>query len=78
MRYKYKSISANGRESEGLYVGDSESGLISMLKEKKELVISIERDIESEAQIEIFKKKVKKRFWHLLQAVYYIKVQAWA
>ena len=35
MRYKYKSISSNGRESEGLYVGDSESGLINMLRKEK-------------------------------------------
>ena len=63
MRYKYKSISSNGRESEGLYVGDNESGLINMLRERKELIISIERDIQSEARIEIFKKKVKKVYY---------------
>jgi len=34
-----------------------------MLKERKELVLSIERDIETEAKIEIFKQKVKKRTW---------------
>ena len=76
MRYKYKSISANGHETDGLYVGDSESGLINMLKEKKELVISIERDIESEAQIEIFKKKVKKKDLALFCRQFYTMISA--
>ena len=76
MRYKYKSISSDGRESEGLYVGDSESGLISMLKEKKELVLSIERDIQSEAQIEIFKKKVKKKDLALFCRQFYTMISA--
>lgn len=76
MRYKYKSISSDGRESEGLYVGDSESGLINMLKEKKELVISIERDIQSEAQIEIFKKKVKKKDIALFCRQFYTMISA--
>lgn len=76
MRYKYKSISSDGRESEGLYVGDSEVGLINMLKEKKELVISIERDIQSEAQIEIFKKKVKKKDLALFCRQFYTMISA--
>ncbi|MFA9423631.1 MAG: type II secretion system F family protein [Sedimentibacter sp.] len=76
MRYKYKSISSNGRESEGLYVGDNESGLISMLREKKELVVSIERDIQSEAQIEIFKKKVKKKDLALFCRQFYTMISA--
>jgi type IV pilus assembly protein PilC len=76
MRYKYKSITADGRESEGLYVGESESGLISMLKEKKELVLSIERDIQSEAQIEIFKKKVKKKDLSLFCRQFYTMISA--
>jgi len=76
MRYKYKSISADGRETEGLYVGDNESGLISMLKEKKELVISIERDVQSEAQIEIFKKKVKKKDLSLFCRQFYTMISA--
>jgi type IV pilus assembly protein PilC len=76
MRYKYKSISSDGRESEGLYVGDSESGLISMLKEKKELVLSIERDVQSEAQIELFKKKVKKKDLALFCRQFYTMISA--
>ncbi|WP_312702237.1 type II secretion system F family protein [Sedimentibacter sp.] len=76
MRYKYKSISADGRETDGLYVGDNESGLISMLKEKKELVISIERDVQSEAQIEIFKKKVKKKDLSLFCRQFYTMISA--
>ena len=76
MRYKYKSITADGRESEGLYVGESESGLISMLKEKRELVLSIERDIQSEAQIEIFKKKVKKKDLALFCRQFYTMISA--
>lgn len=76
MRYKYKSISSNGRETEGLYVGENEAGLISMLKERKELVISIERDVQSEAQIEIFKKKVKKKDLSLFCRQFYTMISA--
>ena len=76
MRYKYKSISSNGSESEGLYVGDNEAGLINMLREKKELVVSIERDIQSEAQIEIFKKKVKKKDLALFCRQFYTMISA--
>lgn len=76
MRYKYKSISNDGRETEGLYVGDNEAGLISMLKGKNELVISIERDIQSEAQIEIFKKRVKKKDLALFCRQFYTMISA--
>lgn len=76
MRYKYKSISSDGRETEGLYVGDSETGLINMLKERKELVISIERDVQSEAQIELFKKKVKKKDLALFCRQFYTMISA--
>ena len=76
MRYKYKSIGADGRETEGLYVGDSEAGLISMLKERKELVLSIERDIETETKIEIFKQKVKKKDLALFCRQFYTMISA--
>lgn len=76
MRYKYKSISSDGRETEGLYVGDSETGLINMLRERKELIISIERDIQSEAQIELFKKKVKKKDLALFCRQFYTMISA--
>lgn len=76
MRYKYKSISNDGSESEGLYVGDNEAGLIAMLKEKRELVVSIERDIQSEAQIELFKKKVKKKDLALFCRQFYTMISA--
>lgn len=76
MRYKYKSISADGRETEGLYVGDSETGLINMLKGKKELVLSIERDVQSEAQIELFKQKVKKKDLALFCRQFYTMISA--
>lgn len=76
MRYKYKSISNDGRESEGLYVGDNEAGLIAMLKNKSELVVSIERDIQSEAQIELFKKKVKKKDLALFCRQFYTMISA--
>jgi len=47
-----------------------------MLKEKKELVISIERDVQSEAQIEIFKKKVKKKDLSLFCRQFYTMISA--
>ena len=61
MRYKYKAIAPNGQETEGMYVASSETDVINMIKGNKSLIISIERDIENEAQIEIFKSKVKKK-----------------
>lgn len=76
MRYKYKSISNDGSESEGLYVGDNEAGLIAMLKNKNELVVSIERDIQSEAQIELFKKRVKKKDLALFCRQFYTMISA--
>jgi type IV pilus assembly protein PilC len=76
MRYKYRSITPDGRELEGFYEGDSEAGLIKMLKERKELVISIERDIQSEAQIELFKKKVKKKDLALFCRQFYTMISA--
>lgn len=76
MRYKYKSISYDGRQTDGLYVGDSESGLINMLKERKEIVITIERDVESEAHIELFKKKVKKKDLALFCRQFYTMISA--
>lgn len=76
MRYKYKSISFNGRETEGLYVGDNEYSLINMLREKEELVIYIERDVQSKAQIEILKQKVKKKDLSLFCRQFYTMISA--
>jgi|LSQX01.2.fsa_nt_gb type IV pilus assembly protein PilC len=76
MRYKYRSITPDGREVEGFYEGDSEAGLVKMLKERKELVISIERDIKSETRIELFKTKVKKKDLALFCRQFYTMISA--
>lgn len=61
MRYKYKAISPDGHKFNGIHVANSEADVVAMIKGNKNLVVSVERDIESEAQIEIFKSKVKKK-----------------
>jgi type IV pilus assembly protein PilC len=76
MRYKYRTITPDGREVEGFYEGDSEAGLVKMLKERKELVISIERDIKSETRIELFKTKVKKKDLALFCRQFYTMISA--
>ncbi|NLZ91134.1 MAG: type II secretion system F family protein [Clostridiales bacterium] len=76
MRYKYRSITPDGREVEGFYEGDSEAGLVKMLKERRELVISIERDIKSETRIELFKTKVKKKDLALFCRQFYTMISA--
>lgn len=76
MRYRYKSISSDGQESEGLYVGDSQASLINMLKERKEIVISIESEVQREFQIELFKKKVKKKDLALFCRQFYAMISA--
>ena len=61
MRYKYKAIDPNGHETDGMYIASSESDVINMIKGNNSLVVSIERDLEAEAQIQVFKSKVKKK-----------------
>ena len=76
MRYKYKSLSPNGQKNDGIFIGDCEADAISMLKGKNELIISIERDIEAEAQIDIFKKKVKKKDLAIFCRQFYTMIDA--
>jgi type IV pilus assembly protein PilC len=76
MRYKYKSISPNGQKNDGIFIGSSEADVINMLKGNNELIISIERDIEAEAQIVIFKQKVKKKDLAIFCRQFYTMIDA--
>ncbi|MDR7856122.1 type II secretion system F family protein [Tissierella sp.] len=61
MIYKYKAISQTGEVLEGVFEGQDESDVITMLKGNKYLPITVEKDLGAEAQIDIFSSKVKKK-----------------
>lgn len=61
MIFKYKSISQNGQIVEGFYEANSEEDVVAMIKGNNQLPISIERDIGRDAQVELFKPRVKKK-----------------
>ncbi|WP_353095910.1 type II secretion system F family protein [Tissierella praeacuta] len=61
MIYKYKAISQKGEVIEGFFEGNEESDVLTMLRGNKYLPISVEKDVGTEAQIDIFSKKVKKK-----------------
>lgn len=61
MIYKYKAVSQDGEMIEGYFEGNEKSDVLAMLKGNNYLTVSIEKDIEAEAQIDIFSSKVKKK-----------------
>lgn len=61
MIYKYKAVSQTGELIEGFFEGNEESDVLAMLKGNNYLPVEVEKDIGSEAQIDIFSKKVKKK-----------------
>jgi type IV pilus assembly protein PilC len=61
MKFKYKAITSNGQKIEGVFNAASEEDVIAMIKGNSYLPVKVERDIGQEAQIEIFKSKVKKK-----------------
>jgi len=61
MKFKYKAITSNGQKIEGVFNAASEEDVITMIKGNSYLPVKVERDIGQEAQIEIFKSKVKKK-----------------
>lgn len=61
MIYKYKAVSQTGETIEGFFEGEEESDVLAMIKGNNYIPISIERDIESDAKIDLFSKKVKKK-----------------
>ena len=76
MRYKYKAITPNGQETDGIYIANSETDVINMIKGNNNLVISVERDIETEAQIQIFKSKVRKKDLAIFCRQFYTMIDA--
>jgi type IV pilus assembly protein PilC len=61
MIYKYKAVSQTGETIEGFFEGEEESDVLAMIKGNNYIPISIEKDIESDAKIDLFSKKVKKK-----------------
>ncbi len=61
MIYKYKAVSQDGEMIEGYFEGNEKSDVLAMLKGNNYLTVSIEKDIEADAQIDIFSSKVKKK-----------------
>ncbi len=61
MKFKYKAITSNGQKIEGVFNAASEEDVVTMIKGNSYLPVKVERDIGQEAQIEIFKSKVKKK-----------------
>jgi len=61
MKYKYKALTENGQTIEGSIEAPNENEVISNIKSQRYIPINIERDIEADAQIELFSKKVKKK-----------------
>ena len=60
MIFKYKAIANNGQRIEGVFEANTEADVVAMIRGNKYIPVQIERDVETESQIEIFSKKVKK------------------
>lgn len=61
MKYKYRAITPSGQKIEGTFSANSEEDVIAMIKGNNYLPVGVERDIGEEAQIQLFKQKVKKK-----------------
>ena len=61
MIYKYKAVSQNGETIEGFFEGEGESDVLAMLRGNDYLPVHIEKDIGTDAQIDLFSKKVSKK-----------------
>ncbi|HHX61427.1 MAG TPA: type II secretion system F family protein [Epulopiscium sp.] len=61
MIYQYKAISQTGETIEGFFEGENEADVLAMLKGNRYIPISIKKDIEAEAKVDLFSKPVKKK-----------------
>lgn len=61
MIFRYKAVSQTGQIVEGFFEANSESDVVSMIKGNDHMPLSVERDIEADAQIQLFNPKVKKK-----------------
>lgn len=61
MIYKYKAISQNGEIIQGFFEGKDKSDVLSMLRGNNYLPVNIEKDMDKDAKIDLFLKKVSKK-----------------
>ncbi|HZK00790.1 MAG TPA: type II secretion system F family protein, partial [Tissierellaceae bacterium] len=61
MMFKYRAIDEDGQELNGFFEAPSEEDVLTMIRGKNRMALSIERDIGVESQIDLFKAKVKKK-----------------
>ena len=61
MKYKYKAMTKSGQAVEGIFDANSEAEVVAMIKGNNYMPVKVERDVGSEAQLELFAKKVKKK-----------------
>lgn len=61
MKYKYKAMTKSGQAIEGIFDANSEAEVVAMIKGNNYMPVKVERDVGSEAQLELFASKVKKK-----------------
>ena len=76
MIYKYKAISQTGETIEGFFEGEKEDDVLIMLKANRYTPISIEKDIEAEAKVDLFAKQVKKKDLAIFCRQFYTMINA--
>ncbi len=76
MIYKYKAITKNGEVIEGYFEGQNKTDVLNMIKSNNYLPVSVERDIESDAQVKLFSPKVKKKDLAIFCRQFYTMIDA--
>lgn len=76
MIYKYKAVKANGEIADGLFHASNKLEVISMLKNEGFMPISVEKDVERSAKLELFTTKVKKNDLAIFCRQFYTMVDA--
>lgn len=76
MIFKYKAIAQNGQTIEGVFEAQNKNDVIAMIKGNKHLPVSVERDIEADAQFELLSKKVKKKDLAIFCRQFYTMINA--
>src|SRR5699024_9298431 len=61
MIYKYKAISQNGEIIQGFFEGKDKSDVLNTLRGNNYLPVNIEKDMDKDAKIDLFLKKVSKK-----------------
>lgn len=76
MVYKYRAITESGESIEGHFQTTSEAEVLRMLKNENYIPVSIEKDIQKSASIELFTKRVKKKDLAIFCRQFYTMVDA--